>query len=81
MSFPHLPPWPVNATTQSRTRDWENVSACELADNFAGYDAVAVVREPVTFDAVTLRYYELVMLANGQDLDLFLGLEREGPSI
>ncbi len=59
---------------------WENISATELAD-VAGYFARKVAAGPVTFDAVTLRYYDLVMLANGQDLDLFLGLENEGPSI
>ncbi len=82
MSFPHSqPPWPVTDALQERVRDWQGVSAAELADCFAGYDAVTGTHEPVTFGAVTLRHYDLVLRANGQDLDTYFGLENEGPSI
>ncbi len=55
---------------------WENISATELAD-VAGYFARKVAAEPVTFDAVTLRWFRLMEVVGAHDLDLFFGLESE----
>ncbi len=80
MTYPHPSPWPLTPTSDERVRDWENVSACELADMEA-YDAATVTHEPATFDAVTLRWFRLMEVVGARDLDLYFGKEAEGPVI
>ncbi len=74
MSYPHSQtPWPVTDATQERVRDWQGVSACELSDLFASYDAATGTHEPVTFDAVTLRWFRLMEVVGARDLDRYFG--------